>query len=82
MINAFIKFYCFSPFLQGQVANFIAFNMSRGDDYSVTCNKSIIYKLKLPFVKENYSWVGWEKNERDKMGPRLANMKNTLDPYV
>ncbi|XP_018574253.1 ubiquitin-like modifier-activating enzyme ATG7 isoform X1 [Anoplophora glabripennis] len=72
--------YC--PFLQGQVANFIALHLSRTNDFSITCHKSIIYKLKLPSLEKNYTWVGWEKNERDKMGPRLANLKNTLDPYV
>ncbi|KAJ8918579.1 hypothetical protein NQ315_013084 [Exocentrus adspersus] len=74
-----ILYYC--PFLQGQIANFIAFTLSRRDDFSVTCDKSIIYELKLP-SQEDYTWVGWEKNERDRMGPRLANMKNTLDPYM
>ncbi|XP_018574254.1 ubiquitin-like modifier-activating enzyme ATG7 isoform X2 [Anoplophora glabripennis] len=67
---------------EGQVANFIALHLSRTNDFSITCHKSIIYKLKLPSLEKNYTWVGWEKNERDKMGPRLANLKNTLDPYV
>lgn len=25
-------------------------------------------------------WVGYERNERDKMGPRLAAMKSSLSP--
>nr|CAH7738038.1 unnamed protein product [Callosobruchus chinensis] len=78
---AFILYYC--DFLQNRTANFISFNLSRVGS-RITCKKSIIYKLKLPTKTTDFytSWVGWEKNERDKMGPKLANMKNTLDPSV
>ncbi|VEN63301.1 unnamed protein product [Callosobruchus maculatus] len=78
---AFILYYC--DFLQNRTANFISFNLSRVGS-QITCKKSIVYKLKLPTKTKDFytSWVGWEKNERDKMGPKLANMKNTLDPSV
>nr|CAI5821254.1 unnamed protein product [Callosobruchus analis] len=64
-------------------ANFISFNLTRIGS-QITCKKSIVYKLRLPTKTKDFytSWVGWEKNERDKMGPKLANMKNTLDPSV
>ncbi|CAH2009913.1 unnamed protein product [Acanthoscelides obtectus] len=78
---AFLLYYC--DFLQNKIVNFISFNLSRTGS-QVTCRKSIVYKLKLPMKTKDFytSWVGWEKNERDKMGPKLANMKNTLDPSV
>ncbi|KAJ8932784.1 hypothetical protein NQ314_014488 [Rhamnusium bicolor] len=68
-------------FLQGKNTSFIAFTLSRNGS-SITCQQSIIYSLKLPQQEANDIWVGWEKNEREKMGPRLSNLKNTLDPYV
>ncbi|KAJ8984825.1 hypothetical protein NQ317_013024 [Molorchus minor] len=74
-----IMHYC--KFLQGNCANFIAFHLSR-EKSCISCKQSTIYRLKLPYTEKNITWVGWEKNERDKMGPRLANMKNTLDPHV
>lgn len=74
----------FSPILEGTKAKFLALNLSR-DKTNISLKKSTIYTLKLPEVSSidmSTTWVGWEKNERDNMGPRLANMKNTLDPAV
>lgn len=31
---------------------------------------------------DKIEWAGWEKNEKNKFGPRLANMKATIDPQV
>jgi hypothetical protein len=28
------------------------------------------------------AWAGWEKNEKNKFGPRFSNMKATMDPQV
>ncbi|XP_060528264.1 ubiquitin-like modifier-activating enzyme ATG7 [Cylas formicarius] len=77
---AVILFYC--PFLKGSLQNFLAFQINRTTSFS--CNKSILYSFNLPtdFEMDSISWVGWEKNERGKMGPRFANMKNTLDPQI
>ncbi|KAL1498129.1 hypothetical protein ABEB36_008981 [Hypothenemus hampei] len=71
----------FCPFLQNKTQNFIALQYSR-DGCQVNINKSVIYKLKLPYINTQSleTWVGWEKNERQKLGPRKANMKNSLDP--
>lgn len=72
------------PILEGTKAKFLALNLSR-DKTNISLKKSTIYTLKLPEVSSidmSTTWVGWEKNERDNMGPRLANMKNTLDPAV
>lgn len=30
--------------------------------------------------EDGATWTGWERNERGKLGPRLANMKSTIDP--
>ncbi|CAH0554782.1 unnamed protein product [Brassicogethes aeneus] len=74
---ALILHYC--PFLEEETQNFIAFILSR-EGSKVTCKDSTVFELKLPKADHGQNWVGWEKNERDKMGPKLANMKNTLDP--
>jgi ubiquitin-like modifier-activating enzyme ATG7 len=29
---------------------------------------------------EKPQWVGWERNEREKLGPRLADLAATMDP--
>ncbi|KAK6639805.1 hypothetical protein RUM43_008080 [Polyplax serrata] len=31
-----------------------------------------------PWTEDN--WVGWEKNEKQKLGPQVANMKHHMDP--
>ncbi|KAG5877148.1 hypothetical protein JTB14_035918 [Gonioctena quinquepunctata] len=70
-------------FLANKEVNFISLSLSR-DGSLITLKDSLCYKLKMPTVDPAAVpiWVGWEKNERNKMGPRLANMKNTLDPTV
>ncbi|CAG9815585.1 unnamed protein product [Phaedon cochleariae] len=71
-------------FLANEQVNFIAFHLSR-EKSRITCLDSICYKLKLPAVADSTltsEWVGWEKNERGKMGPKLANLKNSLDPLI
>lgn len=67
--------------LQNQVVNFIALNVSRKES-SVGVWNSLVCKFKLPAIEKHLfdTWVGWEPNERGKMGPRLANMRNWLDP--
>lgn len=76
-----IYFIYFSPFLQEKSVSFLEFNLSR-EESKVTCKTSTLYNLNMPRTDSfGKNWVGWEKNERDKMGPRFANMKNTLDPH-
>lgn len=44
---------------------------------------SLILTLKIPSVKgttECPTFVGWEKNERNKMGPRMVNLSQSMDP--
>lgn len=43
--------------------------------------KSVVLKIKLEDVaEEECQWLGWERNERAKLGPRLANLSNSMDP--
>lgn len=81
MDTLLIAFLCFSAFLQNQVVKFLALNLSRKDSVVGFWN-SFVYKLKLPTYTEHLfdTWVGWEPNDRGKMGPRLANMRSSLDP--
>lgn len=63
--------------------------MSR-EGTQITCKNSLIFNVTLPncdgnvenviFKSPDSAWVGWEKNERGKYGPRMCNMKNALDP--
>ncbi|KAF7275893.1 hypothetical protein GWI33_011168 [Rhynchophorus ferrugineus] len=78
---ALVLQYC--SFLKGKQAKFIAIKCTRIDS-GISVGNSVIYDLQLPDLSINSldSWVGWEKNDRDKMGPRVANLKNTLDPKV
>lgn len=79
----------FSPNLQNKSVNFIALRLNR-IGAQVTCKNSLIINVTLPDCKGNVenvilkdpnaAWVGWEKNERGKFGPRMCNMKNALDP--
>lgn len=74
-------FLCCSTCLQNKEVNFLALNLSR-KDRSVGFWNSFVYKFMLPELEDQLfnSWVGWEPNERGKMGPRLANMRSSLDP--
>lgn len=76
-----ILHYC--PFLENEEVKFVAITLSR-EKSEIHLKDSMIHVLKLPKLDPNvYStWVGWEKNERDKMGPRFANMRTSLDPSV
>ncbi|KAK9871714.1 hypothetical protein WA026_014165 [Henosepilachna vigintioctopunctata] len=78
------------PFLSGISVNFIAWRLERNEASILTISKSLIFQLKLPYCRPSLSsfvradagkgWVGWEKNERGKLGPRLSSMKGFMDP--
>lgn len=36
--------------------------------------KNLVYNV------EEGAWIGWERNERGKLGPKMCNMKNSMDP--
>lgn len=76
-----LTYYC--PFLSQTPQKLIALQCTR-EGVQLSIDKSLIYTVKLPLVDHTtpLNWVGWEKNERGKMGPRMANMKNSLDPKV
>ncbi|KAL3269883.1 hypothetical protein HHI36_008940 [Cryptolaemus montrouzieri] len=84
----FILHHC--PFLQGRSVNFLSLRLKRNSDSNLSLLNSLIFKLELPSCLPSISklinedpqkgWVGWEKNERGKMGPRLSNMKSFMDP--
>lgn len=50
-------------------------------------DNSIVLSVKVNLKEETLqeslsecSWVGWEKNEKGKIGPQLANLKHYMDP--
>ncbi|XP_014785656.1 ubiquitin-like modifier-activating enzyme ATG7 [Octopus bimaculoides] len=46
---------------------------------------SLALSLKIPpvsHITECSSTVGWEKNERGKMGPRMVNLSHSMDPNI
>lgn len=73
----------------GKPVNFIALRLSR-ESSKITCRSSIVINVTLPVYRQDMesaifkdmknNWTGWEKNERGNYGPRLSNMKNSLDP--
>lgn len=75
--------------LEGQPVKFIAFRLSRLNS-KIACSSSLVFSTVMPDCNGNIenllisnpetSWTGWEKNERGKLGPRMSNMKNSLDP--
>ncbi|KAF5281621.1 hypothetical protein FQR65_LT02941 [Abscondita terminalis] len=80
---AFLLYNC--PFLQGKDVKILAFRLNR-EGGELSCCKSCVFFVTFPTV--NFDdimngetvWIGWEKNERGKFGPRLSNMKNSIDP--
>ncbi|KAI4461849.1 ubiquitin-activating enzyme e1 [Holotrichia oblita] len=79
-----ILYHC--PYLAGKILNFISFRLNRKGS-EIKCDNSIVWEIKLPdidkidiFSNTNSTWVGFEANERDKMGPRLAKMKDSMSP--
>ncbi|KAB0790475.1 hypothetical protein PPYR_15134 [Photinus pyralis] len=78
-----ILHYC--PFLQGSTVNLFAFRLSRSG-VTTDCSHSLVFTTVFPLVnldelmESDTAWIGWEKNERGKFGPRLSNMRNSIDP--
>lgn len=78
----------FSPNLENKSVGFIAFRLTRVN-IDVTCTNSLIINATLPncdgnvenviFKNPDAAWVGWEKNERGKFGPKLCNMSDSFD---
>lgn len=59
----------------------------------VSCYKSLIFNVKFPEIDgdvEQYlfnknegepsAWIGWQKNERGKFGPKMVDMSSSMDP--
>ncbi|GJQ87471.1 hypothetical protein Trydic_g19234 [Trypoxylus dichotomus] len=74
------------PRLHGKILKFVSFRLTRsGSD--LKCPNSIVWEIKIPSIHKNEifssrdsTWFGFEANERDKMGPRLARMKDFISP--
>lgn len=41
---------------------------------------SIVLSVTIEEESKEDKWIGWEKNKRDKFGPRCINLQNDLDP--
>ncbi|CAG9761098.1 unnamed protein product [Ceutorhynchus assimilis] len=81
---ALIGYYC--PYLEETNQKFLALRCKReteGPEGSqISIEHSSVHTLRIPWVSEHdrRSCTGWEKNFQDKLGPKLANMRNLLDP--
>ena len=53
-------------------------------------NNSLVLNVKVNIKKnigeiDNWTmekWVGWEKNDKGKLGPQMANLKQYMDPVT
>lgn len=54
----------------------ICVKVKKGDDLT----SSKIWKLKLPNVRDNIKWTGWEKNSHGSLGPQMVAMEDSMDP--
>ncbi|EDW01725.1 GH21606 [Drosophila grimshawi] len=73
---AFLLHQC--PTLVGQTLKFMGLRY----DQQMALDNSLIWQV-LQAEKCNYDelrFVGWEPNANGKMGPRLANMRDSMDP--
>lgn len=59
----------------------------------ISCKKSIIFNIKLPDINNSLEeylynkkqsdqsvWIGWQKNDRGKFGPKMVDMSSNMDP--
>ncbi|XP_017770046.1 PREDICTED: ubiquitin-like modifier-activating enzyme ATG7 [Nicrophorus vespilloides] len=74
----FLMYYCDK--LRGKQVDFLSFRVSR-ENGKISLLKSLLIRASLPeeFGKPE-AWIGWERNERGKMGPRMVNLKSSIDP--
>jgi len=44
------------------------------------CPVSLYYTILLFLETSTPKFVGWEKNEKQKLGPRMVNLSASMDP--
>lgn len=84
---ALILYYC--PDLQSKNINILSLRLTK----IKACDNSLIFNVKFPEVEggvDEYllnksedgasAWVGWQRNERGKFGPKMVDMSSSMDP--
>nr|XP_022917514.1 ubiquitin-like modifier-activating enzyme ATG7 [Onthophagus taurus] len=78
----FLSFHCKQ--LQNKRVKFVGLRLkAKGPE--ISCLESVIWEAFIPncfqsLSESGKSWIGYEVNERGKMGPRLAKMKDSMSP--
>ena len=52
------------------------------DPQLITFTHTRIYRLTLPIYPSNEEFLGWELNERGKLGPKAADLRPHMDPVA
>lgn len=70
----------------GKQLQLVALRLQKcGDGQSWSVFSSLVLNIELP-TEENAppkatpSWIGWQRNEKGKFGPRLAKLSSSMDP--
>ncbi|XP_065347179.1 ubiquitin-like modifier-activating enzyme ATG7 [Cloeon dipterum] len=59
----------------------ICLRLSSSEQEKIAASNSVYLEVQLSKETEiETQWVGWERNERSKFGPRVANLSKTMDP--
>ncbi|KAJ8895069.1 hypothetical protein PR048_000394 [Dryococelus australis] len=70
------------PDLVGSAVELVSLRLTlEGRNWSTAT--SMVWSVLLPGVDDasgRIQWVGWERNERGKYGPRLADLASSMDP--
>ncbi|XP_073974864.1 autophagy-related 7 isoform X2 [Rhodnius prolixus] len=65
----------------------IAYHRKSNEPVNVICLRigskfktSFVLKLQIEGEYDGFKWIGWERNTRNKYGPKKVNLKNSIDP--
>ena len=71
-----------SPYTSGKHINILSLRfLSKSHSQVSAGDKSLLFTVEpQPFNKSDLKWVGWERNNRGKFGPRFVDVSSDMDP--